>query len=188
MMGGGLTFRLGSSSTLIDALVDFTTNAQEDPYAAVLMAYYYSEPYDAFMISLGVAYGKPEIDPRVLQNFTALPCIGSSFQITNMTQMVAVAKDSNPTGFRFVSSLNVRLISLMGWSRQTSWTLTVQNDASLISKIVEIFKEEVDPFKGVSRPGLLLQPITLNMMSHFSKNGGNALGITSEDGPLIRMW
>jgi hypothetical protein len=27
--------------------------------------------------------------------------------------MAAVAKDSNPIGFRFVSSFNVRLISLM---------------------------------------------------------------------------
>jgi hypothetical protein len=53
---------------------------------------------------------------------------------------------------------------------------------------VEIFKEEVDSFKGVSRPGLLLQPITLNMISHFSRNGGNALRITDEDGPLIRTW
>lgn len=188
MLGGGLTFRLDSSPALVQALVDFTTNAPKDPYAAVLMAYYYSEPYDAFMISLGLAYGKPELNPHIFQNFTTLPCIGSSFQITNMTQMAADAKDSNPTGFRSVSSLNVRLILLMCWNRQTSWTLTFQNDASLISKIVEIFKEEVDPFKGVSRPGLLLQPISLNMISHFSRNGGNALGITDEDGPLIRLW
>lgn len=110
ILGGGLTFRLDSSSTLVDALVDFTTNAPKDPYAAVLMAYYYSESYDAFMISLGVAYGKPEINPPILQNFTTLPSIGSSFQITNMTQMAAVAKESNPTGFRFVSSSNVHLI------------------------------------------------------------------------------
>jgi len=53
---------------------------------------------------------------------------------------------------------------------------------------VEIFKEEIDPFKDVSRLGLLLQPISLNMISHFSRNGGNALVLTAEDGPLIRMW
>lgn len=87
ILGGRLTCRLDSSPTLVHALVDFTTNAPNDPYAAVLMAYYYSEPYDAFMTSLGVAYGKPEIDPRILQNLTTLPSIGSSFQITNMTQM-----------------------------------------------------------------------------------------------------
>lgn len=122
MLGGSLTFRLDSSPTLVDALVDFTNNTPKDPYAAVLMAYYYSEPYNTFMISLGVAYGKPEVNPRILQNFTTLPSIGSSFQITNMTQMAAIAKDSNPIGFRFVSSLNVRLISLMSWNRQTSWS------------------------------------------------------------------
>jgi hypothetical protein len=132
MLGGGLTFRLDSSPTLVDPLVDFTANALKDPYAAAPMAYYYSEPYDTFIISLAVAYGKPKVNPRVLQNFTTLPSIGSSFQITNITQMAAVAKNPNPTGFQFVSSLNIRLISLMSWNRQTSWTLTFQNDASLI--------------------------------------------------------
>jgi hypothetical protein len=53
---------------------------------------------------------------------------------------------------------------------------------------VEIFKEEIDPFKDVSRLGLLLQPISLNMISHFLRNGGNALRLTDEDGSLIRMW
>jgi hypothetical protein len=61
----------------------------------------------------------------VAQDKLRLEAFGeNTFQITNMTQMAAVTKDSNPTGFRFVYSLNVRLISLMSWNRQTSWTLT----------------------------------------------------------------
>ena len=53
---------------------------------------------------------------------------------------------------------------------------------------MEISKE-VDPIKNITgvRPALLLQPITFDMTSHFSSNGGNALGITDENGPLIRM-
>ena len=34
-------------------------------------------------------------------------------------------------------------------------------------------------------PALVMQPITKAVISYFSKNGGNALGIAEDDGPLI---
>lgn len=36
-------------------------------------------------------------------------------------------------------------------------------------------------------PSLVLQPITTAVTSHFSKDGGNALGFDDRDGPLIRQ-
>lgn len=35
-------------------------------------------------------------------------------------------------------------------------------------------------------PSISLQPIPVNMISHFAQNGGNALGISTADGPLMR--
>ncbi|KAG0649464.1 FAD-dependent monooxygenase [Hyphodiscus hymeniophilus] len=155
-------------SSINEALVAFTADAPADPYAAVLMNYYYNTIDNAWVLTVGVAYGKPDPNPPIFQNLTRPPYVASSFAISSLTTVTANFATSNPSGFR-----------------QTSWTLTIHNDASLISKIVEIFKEEADPIKFLSLPGLLLQPITLNMISHFSGNGGNALGITDEDGPLI---
>lgn len=61
-----------------------------------------------------------------------------------------------------------------------------KNSASLMAQMVQIFQDEVTPIKNVSGvlPALVLQPITTDMTSHFSKNGGNALGFTDADGPL----
>jgi len=53
--------------------------------------------------------------------------------------------------------------------------------------IQEIFIEEIENIKNVTGlgPACVFQAITSDIISHFSKNGGNALGITPEDGPLI---
>lgn len=63
----------------------------------------------------------------------------------------------------------------------------VGNSASLMADMVAIYMDEVEPVKNVTGivPSLVFQPITTDMISHFSKNGGNALGLDGE-GPLNR--
>lgn len=58
----------------------------------------------------------------------------------------------------------------------------------LLAKILEIFIFEVEGIKDVAGilPSLIFQPITKPIISYFSKNGANALGIVESDGPLIR--
>jgi hypothetical protein len=72
---------------------------------------------------------------------------------------------------------------------ETYWTLTIKNSATLVSDIVSIFMEEVDEIKAFANitPACVFQPLTTDIISHFSKNGGNALGISLADGPLICM-
>jgi len=64
----------------------------------------------------------------------------------------------------------------------------VKNSPTLITDIVAIFQEEVNAVANVTGilPSLAFQPISTDMTSHFSKNGGNALGISPADGPLNR--
>lgn len=62
----------------------------------------------------------------------------------------------------------------------------VKNNPTLMADITKIYMEEVGNIKNVSGvlPSLIYQPITTAMTSHFSKNGGNALGFSDKDGPL----
>jgi hypothetical protein len=64
----------------------------------------------------------------------------------------------------------------------------VENSATLMADMVAIYMDEVNPIKGVAGivPSLVFQPITTDMISHFTKNGGNALGLAGQ-GPLNRM-
>jgi len=61
-------------------------------------------------------------------------------------------------------------------------------DLPFMSKLVDIYIAEIDAIKHVSGllPSLIMQIITREEISAFERNGGNALGITDEDGPLLR--
>lgn len=69
-------------------------------------------------------------------------------------------------------------------------TATFRNDAALLTEILEIYASETEAIKDVLNisPYCSFQPITIAQMSHFTKKGGNALGISSDDGPLICKW
>lgn len=75
--------------------------------------------------------------------------------------------------------------------RQTYWTLTVKNSPTLLHDIITIYRSEIEsllsPLPADFLPSLIFQPMSLTVLSEFSKNGGNALGLTTAEGPLILM-
>lgn len=65
----------------------------------------------------------------------------------------------------------------------------VGNSATLMADMVAIYMDEVESLKTVAGivPSLVFQPISAGMISHFSKNGGNPLGLDGQ-GPLNRIY
>lgn len=65
-------------------------------------------------------------------------------------------------------------------------TVTLKDDPALLKAIIKIFTEEASTVLDI--PGLLpffaFQPLSTNIISKMSKNGGNALGLSVADGPL----
>lgn len=68
---------------------------------------------------------------------------------------------------------------------QTYWTFTVKNNAELMSEMVDIYVKEVEKIKDAKGvvPSFIFQPISKGTTEHFSKNGGNPLGLAGQ-GPL----
>ncbi len=62
-----------------------------------------------------------------------------------------------------------------------------QNDEQYLNDVQAIWESGVAEIMNVTNvlPALVFQPISLAMISHMSKNGGNALGITEANGPLV---
>lgn len=70
-------------------------------------------------------------------------------------------------------------------------TATFKNDAHLQQEILAIWFEITKPFVNVTKgfiPALVFQPLSEPIISHFSRRGGNALGITDSDAPLTRIF
>jgi hypothetical protein len=76
---------------------------------------------------------------------------------------------------------------MVGGGRHIWTTATFRPNATLLSRIADIFLSETPRIRAVrgGSAGLNFQPITLEIVHHFGKNGGNPLGLHGEDKPLM---
>ncbi|EMC93808.1 hypothetical protein BAUCODRAFT_124562 [Baudoinia panamericana UAMH 10762] len=178
-MWGGVTVNsMEHNASLIQALVDFTNNSPTDPDGANWVAFVYAQTYGQWIASTELVYAKPVENPAILKNFTAIPNIHSTLRFSNLTDLSREVNQSNPDGMR-----------------QTWTTMTFKNDPRVMQASLDIWKEEILPIQNITGlvPALVFQSIPVDVIRHFSKNGGNCLGMDLEDGPLIlvniaTMW
>ena len=161
-------YPITANASIYNAFNNFANNATNDPDAALITAAAYFQ--GQYLFGNDYEYAKPIINPPIFHEFTSIPKITSTMRITNLSDLTIELNASNPGGFR-----------------ETYTTATFRIDPTLQVKILDIFVQEVDRIKDAKGllPALVMQPITKPMISHFSKKGGNALGIHEEDGPLI---
>ena len=168
LWGGGRYYSMSTNLSLADAFANFNEAAPTDPYAHLYIAFVYA--YGSYIAVSGPAYGKPVISPPIFDELSAIPHLMDATSIASM------------------STLSVEL-NHTDYLRETFRTVTFKNSASLIKKITEIFVQEVAPILSI--PGLIpafaFQPISLNIIERMSQNGGNALGLSPEDAPLMLM-
>jgi hypothetical protein len=68
--------------------------------------------------------------------------------------------------------------------------LTLRFNATIVSQIVDIWLEEMEPITEVPGlfPNLVIQPISQISSVGIKKNGGNPFGFTEDDGPIAGMF
>ena len=96
--------------------------------------------------------------------------------------------DTTTTGIKPYSNITIEIAAASPYgSRNIYGTFTFKPSIELTEKLVVIFREVAEKVKHVEdiQPVLVLQPFSSLSMSHMSKNGGNALGLTESDGPLV---
>lgn len=167
-MGGTTIHPITANASIYKAFYNFANNAPNDPDAALITAAALAQ--GQYIFSNDYEYAKPVVNPPIFHEFTSIPNITDTMRIASMSELARELNASNPAGFR-----------------ETYTTATFKNSAELQVKILDIFHEEVEGIKDAKGilPALVMQPITKDMISHFPKRGGNALGIVESDGPLI---
>ena len=169
MWGGATVYPLSANASIYDAFYWFNANAARDPKAALIVAAACLEGTGCFF-SNDYEYIDPVVNPPFFENFTSIPNISDTSRITNLLNLTVELKDTQPRGFR-----------------QKFITATFQNDAQLMVDVLKIWHADIQPIANISNflPALVFQPITEPIIKHFAKNGGNALGITDAEGPLV---
>lgn len=170
MWGGALTYYGNYTNDILKALLYYGENAPSDPKAAVIVAVAYAE--GQFVVVADLEYTVPTYEPAILQDFFTIPHISDTTTNQTLADITLEFNASNPSGFR-----------------ETYWTATYALNMEMLQYIVEVYENETLTIADVPGlvPACVLQIITTDEVSHMSKNGGNALGLTTDETPLLLL-
>lgn len=154
--------------SLLAAVVKFADEWPSDPRAALICNFAYAQ--GMFVAAVDVEYTKPVENPPIFDTFKAIPAMRDTMGIKSQSNVTLEFKASNPNGLR-----------------ESYWTITVKLDIEMITFVADSYMAGIDPIKNVAGifPALTLQVISPGMIAKMSKNGGNALGLKSSEGPLL---
>lgn len=173
MWGGKITTMTEDTSTaLIDAFIGFANSAPQDVDAALYTAFVWHGAHDASIAVTQLTYARPVESPAIFENYTSIPAVASELKFTDLVWFTKDINESNPNGLR-----------------QSYWTATFGVSREMLQISLDIFNEEIETIKKIDGmlPALIFQPITTDVISRFSKNGGNCLGIDVTEGPLLNI-
>ena len=118
-----------------------------------------------------IYYARPVAEPPSLRPFTALqPQVFKSIRVDSL---LSFAEEQSALG--------------TDGARQLYFTTSSHLDVQLLLESHELWVDALKPIEAV--PGLMLslvfQPLTEGILFHSAQRGGNALGLTPDDGPLV---
>ncbi|KAF2111253.1 FAD binding domain-containing protein [Lophiotrema nucula] len=171
MWGGGRLHLEPQFPAVIKAFYNLGRNAGEDTNAAQILSFAYAQ--STKFASVDLQYAKPVADAPILAEYLAIPDnVTDTTRIRSLADLTVQFNASNPSGLR-----------------ETYWAATFKLDQDFTSFIKDVFFEEIDGIVDAAAlvPAATLQVITEPQLSHMSQNGGNPLGLSVEDGPLILL-
>lgn len=157
-----------ANASIFAAFNNFAIASNTDVDAALIVsAVFYEKQY---LFALDIGYAKPIVEPPIFHEFSEIPSFESTTRITKLTDLTIEINATKPSYFR-----------------EKYTTFTVCNSPLLQTKIFNIFVEETNLLANTSGflNALTNAPVTASVISKFSQRGGNALGISVSDAPLI---
>lgn len=173
------------NTTLIPLFLNLTINGlPEDPQAHTYFIITYYPELGGYVAAASLYHATPpeaNTTPPVFAPLKSVPGILSdTFTVENVS--TALRAIDQPYG-----------------ERQTWWdTSVLATESDLLTEIVPLWQEVVSAFllaaaenpgpngtASVVTPFLVFQPIPMNILTAMQKNGGNALGLSPSDGPLM---
>lgn len=100
MLGGFNVYPITANISLFKAYQNFVADQPQDPDAALILAFAYSQ--NQWFAGNDYEYAKPIRNPPIFREFFAIPTLSSTERITNLTDITAELTTYNPSGFRLV--------------------------------------------------------------------------------------
>ncbi|KAF2745690.1 FAD binding domain-containing protein [Sporormia fimetaria CBS 119925] len=171
MWGGMRTYTQGAFSALIDAYYNLGMNAPQDGKAHQILSFSFRAP-NVQLANVELEYAEPNANASILAEYNA---IGGALR--------------DQTAVRSLAELTTLLDGPASGTglRQGFWTWTMKLDKEMATVAKDIFFEEVTSISDAADlvPAFSLQVLSTPILEKTAKRGGNALGLTAADGPLI---
>lgn len=169
MWGGNRVHMAPDYTKLIKAFANVVKGAEKDPKAVQILSFAVTAGQAA--ASLQIEYLEPVDEanpPEILQEYLSIPSIAGA------------------TANRTLANDSLLLTSQMpGGHRYAFWAATFKLDTDFMGWLQAGFERNIGPLADQS--ALLFQGITVAALSHINKRGGNALGLSPDDGPLFHI-
>ncbi|KAH8886505.1 FAD-binding domain-containing protein [Thozetella sp. PMI_491] len=156
------------------AFLDVTDEAQTDRSAHAFIVAAWVPRVKAYLLGITYSYEQPVENPPALQNVTSIPTLDATARLAPMSAFAEEIEGQSTTG-----SVGDRIY----WR-----TVSFKVNRELPSKLWDIFVAETFEYRLAvpeSTPSLNMQVLGKHEIALFSRNGGNALGVDVEDGPLL---
>ena len=167
--GGYKLYPITFNITLLRAFTEYNANNPMDTNAHLILPFVYSKALGGWMTTAAFDYAIPTPDPPIYDAFKRLPELASTMRITNLSDRAL--------------ELN---LGQEGGKRELYRTFSFRNDARLAVQILNLCYEKFSPLEeSINLVACAFQPLPVNYIREMQKNGGNALGLEPEDGPLV---
>ena len=182
--GGFINYPSSTIPQQLQAFEHFLDPKDFDFHAEIIMAIGYVGAIKSIIVSNGIYYTRPAVDPPILHPFTAIqPQFSSTMRISNMTDFVNEEESLQVPNPRYVTWPNQLRDKTQKTNSSSSgiYVNTVFSPSgSIFQDIYALWNSTVDSIRNVSgiQHFMILQRIPAVIR-------GNSLGLVASEGPLV---
>jgi hypothetical protein len=170
--GGAFFYSVAHALPLLESLVNFTAKLADDPKGMSAFGFLWNNDVQDYIVWGPSVYLEPVEFPPLFSELRQFEAFSNTMRMASVVEITDEISELFAGGVR------------------TLWfTLTVKADAKLLFDMQEHASEYFKADRG--RPGfmsgLTLQPINVGLAAAGSRNAGNPIGLSTEDGDSIRQ-
>ncbi|OAG24666.1 FAD-binding domain-containing protein [Alternaria alternata] len=170
MFGGQRRFLSSSFPAAIDAFVNLGTSIAKYPKAAQFLAIILDAATNTQIAIAELEYADPVAKPPVFEEYFNVQAFQDTTELNTLAYFTQQLNNSNPKGYR-----------------ESFWTSSSKLDRDLVQFMFDATYEEFANIRDVAGilPANTFQIITVPQLEQMQKKGGNALGLSPSDGPIL---
>ncbi|OJZ85873.1 hypothetical protein ASPFODRAFT_207717 [Aspergillus luchuensis CBS 106.47] len=159
--GGDAYFAISTVNQQLSALYNFTANRNYDRQAGLMVNLAYT-PSTGPILTNTYAYAAPVAYPTAFEEFTAIPQLSNTTQISSLATLAIAEGSASPNGYQ-----------------QITFAVTVKNSLPMLKSLFELWNASSNAVAGIAgiEWTITLAPIVPAITGQSARKGGNVLGL-----------